>query len=102
MTVRLLDLIGLLQNGTRECAEMVCYLTSFERVSEYAAIKKEDVDHKISKKSLKNWPSNGEILFSNVNFKYKNNNCYLLKDINFKINAGDKVSFHFIFKRATV
>ncbi len=34
----------------------------------------------------------GEIRFENVSFRYRNSNCYLLNELNFKINPGQSVA----------
>ena len=42
-------------------------------------------------KEIDNWPKNGNIEFKNVNIKYRKDLNYVLKEISFKINSGEKI-----------
>lgn len=50
----------------------------------------EFIGDKPDAKELRN--TKGEIRFENVNFRYKNSQCYLLDDLNLKINPGQSVA----------
>lgn len=41
----------------------------------------------------KDWPQNAEIIFTNFYMNFAPGNIYSLKDLNFKINPGEKVGF---------
>lgn len=86
-----INLIGMCQWGTRDTTEIECEITSVERIIEYSKIKPEPplnipLDH-----LPKDWPSNGEIIFKNVDFKYSNNGPMVLKSLNFRIKPGEKI-----------
>lgn len=76
--------------------------SKFHRVREYSAIEPEEkpdeyekVDHHaISPDSVlpKNWPSSGEVEFRNVTIKYDLDGPEILKDINLKFAAGERVA----------
>ena len=42
-------------------------------------------------KEINNWPKKGNIEFKNVNIKYRKDLDYVLKEITFKINSGEKI-----------
>jgi ATP-binding cassette subfamily C (CFTR/MRP) protein 1 len=42
-------------------------------------------------KEINNWPKKGNIEFKNVNIKYRKDLNYVLKEISFKINSGEKI-----------
>ncbi|XP_037030674.1 probable multidrug resistance-associated protein lethal(2)03659 isoform X2 [Bradysia coprophila] len=87
-----INLIGMCQWGTRDSTEIEYEMTSVERIIEYTKIKSEPPlnipsDHH----PPKHWPSHGEIIFKNVDFKYSNSRALVLKNINFRINPGEKI-----------
>lgn len=80
------------QWGTRDSAEIEYEMTSVERIIEYTKIPPEpplqsDSNHQPSR----HWPSRGEIIFNNVDFKYSNSRSLVLSDLNFEIFAGEKI-----------
>lgn len=44
-----------------------------------------------------NWPQNGSIRFTNVSLKYRPNLPNVLKDVSFKIHAGEKIGKKYPF-----
>ena len=63
-----------------------------ERILEYSNIKEElpEIIHH-TKSNIKNWPSNGEIKFINVNANYRKNLPLCLKDISLTIHPKEKI-----------
>lgn len=39
----------------------------------------------------KDWPQSANVIFTHFNLRYSCNGCDILKDLNFKINAGEKI-----------
>ena len=56
-------------------------------------IMKMEVERKDGKKFLHNDNLQGDIEFDNVSFKYAEDEQYILKNVSFKIRAGEKVAF---------
>ncbi|OQR83563.1 multidrug resistance-associated protein 1, partial [Thraustotheca clavata] len=61
-----------------------------ERLSEYAAIRPE-APRVISGATAYDWPTTGHITFSNMSFRYKENDPLVLKDVNVDIRSGEKI-----------
>ena len=80
-------LIGLLQWGIRQWAELENQMTSVERIMEYAEIKCE------SKTGIEpdDWPGEGKVTFKNVHLRYPKTHELILRDINFTVNPGEKI-----------
>ncbi|KAG4067031.1 hypothetical protein HA402_000022 [Bradysia odoriphaga] len=80
------------QWGTRDSTEIEYEMTSVERIIEYTKIKSEPPLNILSDHHpQKHWPSHGEIIFKNVDFKYSNSRALVLKNLNFRINPGEKI-----------
>nr|QNH67886.1 ATP-binding cassette transporter subfamily C member 4 X3 [Brachionus rotundiformis] len=90
MLVYLLQSTSLFQWAIRQSCEVENLMTSVERVLEYSELETEPLD-KGDRKPPTGWPSNGEITFDNVSFRYDKNLSYVLNDMNIKINAGEKI-----------
>ncbi|KAL4498906.1 hypothetical protein ABPG73_003703 [Tetrahymena malaccensis] len=58
-------------------------------------IKKHDKENNLgnSNQIIYSFPKKGEIEFSNVRMRYRNDLSYVLNDISFKINDGEKIGF---------
>ncbi|XP_018322257.1 multidrug resistance-associated protein 4-like [Agrilus planipennis] len=86
-----LILIGMLSFGMRQMAEMVSNMAAVERIVEYTTLEKEENPNE--KKSMPNieWPSKGAIVFKNLYLKYSNEDPPVLRDLNFTIEAGEKI-----------
>ncbi|CAK4666586.1 unnamed protein product [Aphanomyces euteiches] len=65
-------------------------MVSPERIAQYATIESE-APRVISGAVAKEWPTNGDIRFENVGFRYKENGPLVLKDINVHIRSGEKI-----------
>ncbi|OQS03967.1 ABC transporter-MRP [Thraustotheca clavata] len=61
-----------------------------ERVAEYTNIEPE-APRVISGSVPAQWPTAGSLTFTNVSFRYKPNDPLVLKELNFHINAGEKI-----------
>ncbi|KAF0739337.1 hypothetical protein Ae201684_004906 [Aphanomyces euteiches] len=61
-----------------------------ERVLEYCKIEPE-APRVISGAVSKEWPANGDIQFTNMGFRYKDNDPLVLKDMNVHIESGEKI-----------
>ena len=67
-------------------------MISVERVVEYTHMETEAPLKMIGDNKVDvDWPKNGEITATNINLKYKNNDTLVLNNLNFTINAREKV-----------
>jgi len=69
---------------------MIC----MERCKKYTEIKGEKPSYikgKDDKLEKENWPQKGEIKFENYSVRYRPNTEIVLKNLNFKINSGEKI-----------
>lgn len=89
---QILRLISLSQSGVRQTAELENNMTSVERIMEYINLKPEEEPPHKANEPLEKWPTNGSIEFINVRLKYAEKGEAILKSLNFKINAGEKVA----------
>lgn len=111
-----LILTGMVQYGMRQFADVVSQVTSVERIMEYVQIENEEsltllagllllqyrtlvINKKlvVAKKPPSKWPSNGEIVFSEVSLFYSPMDPPVLKNLSFTINSNHKVSI-IVFK----
>ena len=60
-------------------------MTKLERCLSYTKLISERPNSLMSDLSLKDWPKKGEIVFENLNVKYRNDNELVLKNINFDL-----------------
>ena len=94
-------LIGTLQYGLRESAQMENLMTSVERVMEYVKIKTEQQSEECTRATdgytpillsdKKKGLECGVIQFQNVFLQYIKSNGYVLKNVSFKMQNGEKV-----------
>ncbi|EFA04135.1 ATP-binding cassette subfamily C member 4 [Tribolium castaneum] len=82
-----LGLTGLLQWAIRQWAELENYMTSVERVLEYANVETENRAGQV----LDDWPTGGKITYQRVNLTYGKSKEFVLKDITFAINPREKI-----------
>ncbi|KAF0756910.1 hypothetical protein AaE_004443, partial [Aphanomyces astaci] len=61
-----------------------------ERLAEYANIEPE-APRVISGAVAKDWPTTGDVAFTNMSFRYKENDPMVLKDVSVHIQSGEKV-----------
>ena len=76
----------------KKMSEFEANITSIERIQEYIDIKAEPTEWSIeSSRPSAAWPERGEIHFSDYSFKYRQDLDYVLKELSFKIMAGEKI-----------
>ena len=70
-------------------------MTSVERIHEYTNIPSEsNVDSSDIKKPPPDWPLSGRISAADIFLKYDDHGPFVLKNLNFTIEAGEKVSLY--------
>ncbi|XP_069685044.1 ATP-binding cassette sub-family C member 4-like isoform X2 [Periplaneta americana] len=83
---------GMLQYGLLRTTEVVSQMTAVERVLEYTNIEKEpDLESKPDKKPDPSWPSQGALEFDHLQLKYAEDQPYVLKNLNFKVEPTHKI-----------
>ncbi|EZA62697.1 Multidrug resistance-associated protein [Ooceraea biroi] len=85
-----LILTGTLQFGIRQLAESFSLLTAVERILQYTKLPKEEIINS-SDPPPPTWPSQGRLIFKNVNMKYDKDDPPVLKNLNISIEPGWKV-----------
>ncbi|VVC32363.1 Hypothetical protein CINCED_3A001687 [Cinara cedri] len=87
-----LNLMGNIQYGIRQSAELENQMTSVERVLEYTNVPQEaPLESSLDKKPPKEWPSRGQIVFQNLCLRYSLDSPYILKNISIKIQPMEKI-----------
>ncbi|XP_060850142.1 probable multidrug resistance-associated protein lethal(2)03659 isoform X2 [Rhopalosiphum padi] len=86
-----INMMGPLQLGLRQLAELDNQMTSVERVVEYTNIPQEAFESSADKKPPKEWPDKGQIVFENFYLRYSLDTAHVLKDLNIQIQAMEKV-----------
>jgi len=84
-------LTGMLQWGVRQSAEVENLMTSVERVMEYSHLDEEDKPTKPENKPPRDWPTKGVIEFKDVFLRYDKDEQDVLKGMNFKTEAHEKI-----------
>ncbi|XP_045508072.1 ATP-binding cassette sub-family C member 4-like [Colias croceus] len=84
-------LTAMLQHGARMLVEFIAQLTSVERVLEYTRIDTEPNLFEGQRDVSPTWPSEGRVVFQNVNLKYAPDEPPILKNLNIVIESGWKV-----------
>nr|CAD7203693.1 unnamed protein product [Timema douglasi] len=87
-----LGLVGLLQWGVRQSAEVSNNMMSVERVLEYKYLEQEPLlESAPGKLPAGDWPSKGLIQFEHTSMKYVETDPQVLKDLNITIRPSEKV-----------
>ncbi|KAJ8684127.1 hypothetical protein QAD02_019919 [Eretmocerus hayati] len=87
-----LILVGMLQYGMRQTAEMVAQMTSVERMFQFTELEQEGpFDSEPGQKPSKEWPEKGKVEFKNLYLKYVEGEEPVLKNLNFVVDPGTKV-----------
>ncbi|KAJ8734039.1 hypothetical protein PYW07_014590 [Mythimna separata] len=81
----------MLQMAARFTADFLGQMTAVERILEYTRLPTEEYMDQGSIQPTKEWPTAGNIVFSNVYLKYAADDPPVLKDLNFEIKNGWKV-----------
>ncbi|ELT99037.1 hypothetical protein CAPTEDRAFT_212470 [Capitella teleta] len=87
-----LTLMGMFQWAVRQSAEVENLMTSVERVKEYCQLESEaPLESAEDKKPSDSWPQEGVLEAENLSLHYDKESPAVLKNLNFKINAQEKV-----------
>ncbi|GFS27777.1 multidrug resistance-associated protein 4 [Elysia marginata] len=87
-----MGLLGLLQWTTRQSVEVENQMISVERVLQYTRLPIEaDLESKPGQKPPDTWPSSGSLQAKGVSLRYSPSAPFVLKDINFQIQGGEKI-----------
>lgn len=87
-----LILIGMLQHGMRQTAEVINQLTSVERILHYTKLDNEGpFQTPTNQLPPSEWPNKGRVEFKSVFLKYVPTDPPVLKDLNIVIESGEKV-----------
>lgn len=87
-----LALSGSFQWGVRQSTELESQMTSVSRIREYSELPEEPARESPPECRPKpSWPERGTIEFHGVNLRYFEGEEPVLKDLNFSINAGEKI-----------
>ncbi|XP_022919143.2 probable multidrug resistance-associated protein lethal(2)03659 [Onthophagus taurus] len=86
-----MGLMGALQWGMRQWTELENQMTSVERILEYTKLESEPIRDGSEKPQSNDWPENGKVEFQHLSLRYNPNEENVLKNLNFTIEAGEKV-----------
>ncbi|XP_069668825.1 probable multidrug resistance-associated protein lethal(2)03659 isoform X2 [Periplaneta americana] len=87
-----IGLIGMIQWGIRQSAELENSMTSLERVLEYTTVESEPPLNSLpDKKPSENWPTQGAVMFKKAVLAYSKDGPPVLKKITFAVNPTEKV-----------
>ncbi|RQM27349.1 hypothetical protein B5M09_013105, partial [Aphanomyces astaci] len=78
-------------------SQMETAMVGPERIAEYTNFEPE-APRVISGAVAKDWPTIGDIAFTNMSFRYKENDPLVLKDVNVHIQSGEKVGIVGLFR----
>ncbi|CAH1105143.1 unnamed protein product [Psylliodes chrysocephalus] len=84
-----MGLTGMFQWGMRQWSELENQMTSVERVQEYADLKQEEDNTTYEPPA--DWPSNGEVEFSDMSLHYSPDDPPVLKNLSFTIKPNEKI-----------
>jgi len=81
------------QWAVRQLSDADILMTSVERVDEYGQLSREEDNggHQQLAKISPKWPAHGKIEFRNCSLSHRSNLEYVIKNINLKIDAGQKI-----------
>lgn len=76
----------------RQWTELETQMTSVDRVDEYSQLEPEgDLESPPDKRPPADWPSQGNIEFRNLSMSYYKDEQPVLNNLNFRIQAGEKI-----------
>ncbi|XP_044728782.1 ATP-binding cassette sub-family C member 4-like [Chrysoperla carnea] len=85
-------LINMVQYGIKQSVEVVCQMTSVERMLQYTKLETEGPFETSKDKTLRNtWPEKGDLRFDKLYMKYDENEPAILKNLNLNIKPTEKV-----------
>lgn len=85
-----MTLTRMIRWGMIRSAEVSNYLMSVERILQYRDLPPEQVAEKMQTVA-KGWPSNGQIEFRNLSYRYSETNAPILKNLNLTIEPNEKI-----------
>lgn len=92
VVTQITSLAGVIQFGIRQSAEMFNHLIAVERLLEYRNLEAEkQPSADVMAVQTKDWPSEGRIEFSRVNFSYHAEAPLVLRELSFAVNPREKV-----------
>jgi ATP-binding cassette subfamily C (CFTR/MRP) protein 1 len=77
--------------SVRMSSDLEAQMVSVERIQQYCRIPSEAPHNQPIDNTMGSWPSRGEIIFSSVQLRYRQNLPLILKDINLRFPAGSKI-----------
>ncbi|XP_031639826.1 multidrug resistance-associated protein 4-like, partial [Contarinia nasturtii] len=86
-----LSLLGILQYGVRQSADVTNQLTSVERILKYSQLEPE-IQPEVPQKVSSDWPSKGKIEFKQVFYRYSADDEPVLRGLSFSVKPKEKVS----------
>lgn len=92
-----MTLLGMLQWGIRQSAEVSNQLMSVERIVEYRELEPEK-QPKHPRQLTVDWPASGKIEFRNLVYRYYAEGEPVLRDLSFKIEPKEKIGNYFVHK----
>ncbi|KAH0807341.1 hypothetical protein GEV33_015450 [Tenebrio molitor] len=81
--------IELIQYAMKIWSDLETQMTSVERVNDYTELTPETQSGQGT--PPKSWPTNGKIYFNKISMKYTQNGPFVLYNVSFKIQAGEKI-----------
>lgn len=78
-------------NNNNNNIQLYIQMTSVERVQQYYSLPSEAAEEVEDKKPPPDWPTRGSLKFENVSFAYYEGGPVVLKNLNFEIEAKEKV-----------
>ncbi|XP_023246287.1 multidrug resistance-associated protein 4-like [Copidosoma floridanum] len=88
---QLLTLVALMARGIKLTGDIETQMISTERLFQYTEIEREDQHEAHQPPPPVSWPHEGAIEFKDVSLRYYQSDTIILKNLNFTIEAGDKV-----------
>ncbi|KAL3283449.1 hypothetical protein HHI36_006594 [Cryptolaemus montrouzieri] len=87
-----LILVGMLQYGMKQIADVVNFLTSVERVLAYTQLEREHpLETPKDKKPKEPWPNNGKIVFDRLILRYVHTDPPVLNNLNLELMPTEKI-----------
>ncbi|XP_023246288.1 multidrug resistance-associated protein 4-like [Copidosoma floridanum] len=88
---QLITLTGIMARGIKLTGDLDTFMVSTERLFQYTEIEREDQHEAHQPPPPVSWPHEGAIEFKDVSLRYYQSDTIILKNLNFTIEAGDKV-----------
>jgi ATP-binding cassette subfamily C (CFTR/MRP) protein 1 len=86
-----LNFSGILNNFVRISTDFESNITSIEAIKEYCELKCEADWQSENKKPAADWPQHGHVLFRDYSVKYRDDQDFILHNLNMEIMSGEKI-----------